>query len=94
MVIKDPNNVTYDGRILSSSTTNLITFRDNDMLDVFNDWRRKNSQIEIVQMEITPVPASDQLLRGEIPTLNNLIILQIKDTGIDYSYPSGKGFLW
>lgn len=69
MVIKDPNNVTYDGR-------------------------KKNSQIEIVQMEIIPVPASDQLLRGEIPTLNNLVIMQIKDTGVGYSYPSGKGILW
>lgn len=94
MVIKDPNNVTYEGRILSSSTTNLLTFRDNDLLDVFNNWRKKNPEIEIVQMEITPVPANDQLLRGEIPTLNNLIVMQIKDTGIDYSYPSGKGILW
>lgn len=95
MVIKDPNNMVYDGKILSSSTTDVLTFRDTDLLDVFRNWREKYPQIEILQMEIIPVPTTEELSGGEeIPTLENLVVMQIKSAELEYDYPSGKEILW
>lgn len=95
MIIKNPNKLIYDNKIIEKEDTDFISFLDNEYLDAFNDWRQKNPEIEIVQMEVKPIKAyEDNFYDYKSHTnkkqllLINAVTLQFNDSGKDYSYPN------